>query len=69
MADVQFGGVGTPVGSGFGAQSTIVAISGAVGTPNFDGSIGVYNEGPVLTSNADNKGINVFTFPGAVIFP
>ncbi len=69
MAEVQIGGLGPPVGSAFGNQSPTVFVTGAIGTPNYDGTINVVNEGPVLTTNFDNRGINVFTYPGAVIFP
>jgi hypothetical protein len=69
MAEVQIGGTGTPVGSGTNTMDVDVYRPGSVGTPVFDDTIEVVNEGFVLTSNADNKGINVFEYPGNVIFP
>jgi hypothetical protein len=68
MADVTIGGTGTPVGSGFGGSNPTVSYPGSIGTPVFDDTLEVQNEGPVL-ANYDNRGINVFTYPGNVIFP
>jgi hypothetical protein len=62
---VTYGGLG----GGQPVDNNAAFESPCLSTPNFDGSIRVVNEGPIVQPTFENKSPSVYLYPGAVIFP